>query len=414
MTGYTVIDFETTGFSPQKHDRVVEVGVVYVDPDGTVGERWGTLINPGRDMGATHVHGIRASDVHRAPTFAQIIPHLLRALSGRTVVAHNARFDVTFLEHEFHRAGVPVAAGIPAVCTMEWSRHFVRGASRKLGDCCRAVGIVHGQAHSALGDAVATAELLAYYLRAAGPRPPWGSVLLAAARHAWPPYGQLAPIPMADRPPTDAKQDAWLDRITSTMPRIEDTAIEAYVDVLERALLDGHLSEHEKDDLVGVAAQFGLAREQLDKVHRVYLTALAGAAWADGVLSDAELLQLSQVSAALSIPVQEAQHIVREAKEAAAPFELPALHLEAGDRVVFTGELSTSRDAWVERIAALGLEHGTVTKSTRVVVASDPDSLSGKAAKARSYGIPIVTEHAFEAAVEAMEHRLAARRAALA
>lgn len=44
----------------------------------------------------------------------------------------------------------------------------------------------------------------------------------------------------------------------------------------------------------------------------------------------------------------------------------------------------------------VGLELGTVTKTTRVVVAADPNSLSGKAAKARSYGIPIITEAAFE------------------
>ena len=121
MTGYTVIDFETTGFSPQKHDRVVEVGVVYVDPDGTVGDRWGTLVNPERDMGAIHVHGIRASDVHRAPTFAQIAPHLLRALAGRTLVAHNARFDVAFLEHELQRSGFQ-SSREPRPCA-RWSGH---------------------------------------------------------------------------------------------------------------------------------------------------------------------------------------------------------------------------------------------------------------------------------------------------
>lgn len=44
----------------------------------------------------------------------------------------------------------------------------------------------------------------------------------------------------------------------------------------------------------------------------------------------------------------------------------------------------------------VGLEPGTVTKATRVVIAADPNSLSGKAAKARSLGIPIITEDAFE------------------
>lgn len=67
-----------------------------------------------------------------------------------------------------------------------------------------------------------------------------------------------------------------------------------------------------------------------------------------------------------------------------------------GDRVVFTGDMSVERDVWFARARAAGLEPGGVTKTTKVVVAADPNSLSGKAAKARAYGIPIVTEAAFE------------------
>ena len=64
--------------------------------------------------------------------------------------------------------------------------------------------------------------------------------------------------------------------------------------------------------------------------------------------------------------------------------------------VLFTGEMVKGRDAWVSTIAAAGLASGGVTKSTRLLVSADPDSLSGKAAKARSYGIPVVSEEAFE------------------
>jgi DNA polymerase-3 subunit epsilon len=64
--------------------------------------------------------------------------------------------------------------------------------------------------------------------------------------------------------------------------------------------------------------------------------------------------------------------------------------------VVFTGELSVPREQWVQRAEAAGLKHGGVSKNTRIVVAADPDSQSGMAAKARSYGIPVVTEAAFE------------------
>lgn len=59
-------------------------------------------------------------------------------------------------------------------------------------------------------------------------------------------------------------------------------------------------------------------------------------------------------------------------------------------------EMNRERDEWVSTICAAGLASGGVTKSTRLLVAADPDSKSGKAAKARQYGIPVVGEATFE------------------
>lgn len=76
------------------------------------------------------------------------------------------------------------------------------------------------------------------------------------------------------------------------------------------------------------------------------------------------------------------------------PAELPsALRLLPGDQVVLTGEMSRVREEWIADLTARGLVVWPgVTKKVRLVVAADPDSLSGKARKARDYGIPIVDE----------------------
>lgn len=414
MSGYVVIDLETTGFSPARHDRVVELGVVLVDGRGVVEERWSSLVNPERDMGATAVHGITASDVVRAPTFRDLAPRLLQATTGRAVVAHNARFDLSFLEAELARAGYPLDPGTPYLCTMEWSHRFLGGSSRKLGDCCRSAGVTHDSGHSAEGDALATAALLAFYLRQAGDPPPWQSVLEPATTYRWPAGDSSGEVVLVHRRSTPEAPDAWLDQVTSKVERVADPLVESYVDVLERALLDGYLSVHEKSDLVALAEGLGLERDHLDRVHRLYLSELACAAWADGVVTMEEQLQLSQVAASLGVPQRDAKQILLDAQGSTAPFAVPTLHLSPGDRVVFTGELATPHEEWVARIRALGLEHGTVTKGTRVVVAADPDSLSGKAAKARGYGIPIVTELAFDSIIGEMEERRAARARALA
>ena len=111
MSGYTVIDVETTGLSPEGGDRIVELGVVYLSEDGHVQDKWCTLVNPGRDVGATRIHGITASEVSSAPTFAQLAPYVLRAVVGRTIVAHNASFDLRFLAAEMERAGFETERG---------------------------------------------------------------------------------------------------------------------------------------------------------------------------------------------------------------------------------------------------------------------------------------------------------------
>lgn len=66
MTGYAVVDVETTGLFSAGQDRIAEIAVVLVDPDGKVEDSWATLVNPGRDLGAQHIHGIRAADARHA------------------------------------------------------------------------------------------------------------------------------------------------------------------------------------------------------------------------------------------------------------------------------------------------------------------------------------------------------------
>lgn len=185
MLGYAVVDVETTGLAARSRDRVVEIALVLTDPDGRVEHEWSTLVNPLRDVGPTWIHGITAADVAGAPTFPDIADDVMAALSQRVLVAHNVAFDFGFLTAEFGRAQVPVRADFPRVCTMRWSDAFVRGASRKLVHCCEAAGIEIRDAHSALGDARATADLLAFYLRRSAGRVPWEVAVTQADSYPW-------------------------------------------------------------------------------------------------------------------------------------------------------------------------------------------------------------------------------------
>lgn len=196
MLGYAVVDVETTGFAARTRDRVVEIALVLTDPDGRVQHEWSTLVNPLRDVGPSWVHGIHARDVANAPTFGDIAEDVMAALSGRTLVAHNVGFDFGFLAAEFGRAQVPVREDFPRICTMRWSDTFVRGTSRKLVHCCEAAGIEIRDAHSALGDARATAELLGFYLRRSAGHVPWAAVVEQCDAYPWlaPPADGAAPV----------------------------------------------------------------------------------------------------------------------------------------------------------------------------------------------------------------------------
>lgn len=415
MSGYTVIDVETTGLSPERGDHIVEIGVVYVSDDGQLQDHWSTLINPQRDVGPTRIHGIRASDVASAPTFADVAPYVLRAVAGRTVVAHNASFDLRFLAAELNRSGVQLSdVPLTGVCTMQWSAAYLKSSSRRLIDCCRACGVPLTDAHSAAADAIATAHLLSHYLSASAYRPPWNDTLAVTREYPWPPYtGSYPALRMAQRSDVRAaRQDEWLDRIVSRMPRAAEPRVDSYLAVLEMAMLDGFLAEHEKESLVETASAAGLTRGQVLDLHADYLRAMAEVALEDRVVTPGERGEMEKAASMLGLRTTDVTAALSAAQEVGLArhsgsdtIRTTGIELRPGDRVVFTGDMARDRGEWESLARAHGLNPGGVTKKTAVVIAADPNSLSGKAAKARAYGIPIITEAAFARLLSAADAR---------
>ena len=408
MAGYTVIDFETTGLSPRHGDRIVEIGVVKVSHEGEVYDAWSTLVNPQRDVGASSIHGITARDVVGAPTFDDVAPSLLDALDGRILAAHNAGFDTRFLSAELRRAGYEVEdLAVPAVCTMAWSSAFYRESSRRLRDCCACAGVDLDGAHSALGDAFATAQLLSRYLDCCHHQPLWEETIAAARQFRWPSHGSgKTGVPFRSR--TDnapARPDGWLERIVARMPRSADAQVDSYLAVLEMAMLDGYLSLHEQDQLVEIAGAASLTRPQVLALHAEYLHAMAVVALQDGVVTPRERADLDRAASCLGLAPHDVEGALESAAEegGTAGLVITGLTLQPGDRVTFTGEMSADRSVWEARVRQAGLQPAGLAKSTKVLVAGDPDSLSGKASKARAYGVPIVDETAFDTMMRDLE-----------
>lgn len=198
MSGYAVVDVEATGRSPWRH-RVVEVAVVQLDAALRTEREFATLLDPAGPVGPTHVHRIRQEDVAGAPRFRQIAPRVLELLAGRVLVGHHVACDRAFLEREFARIGV-VLPQVPMLCTMRLARRLLPEAGGfGLSACVEAAGLGWFPAHTALGDAHATVELLRHCLRtgpgeepspAGAPVVPWPR--LAPAR--WAGSGDRAPL----------------------------------------------------------------------------------------------------------------------------------------------------------------------------------------------------------------------------
>lgn len=162
---YSVIDVETTGLSAAGGDRVLEIGIARLDEKGRIEPVLDTLINPGRPVTATHVHGISGDMVEDAPRFRDILPLIDDILAGTVISAHNAGFDLGFLREEYRRAGVKLPFIKPA-CTLILARRYLASLpSKSLESCRRHLGISDEGAHNALADAMAAAELLRHFIR---------------------------------------------------------------------------------------------------------------------------------------------------------------------------------------------------------------------------------------------------------
>ena len=108
---FTVFDVETTGMSPAR-DRIVQIGAVRIDRDGYI-SRFQSFINPGIKIpcGVISVHHITDEMVASAPVFARAGRDFMDFASGSTLVAHNARFDLGFLQESLARCGLPLWKG---------------------------------------------------------------------------------------------------------------------------------------------------------------------------------------------------------------------------------------------------------------------------------------------------------------
>ncbi|GGX51311.1 DNA polymerase III subunit epsilon [Saccharospirillum salsuginis] len=163
-----VLDTETTGLSPNKGDRIVEVGCVELVNRKLTGRHFHYYINPERDIPdeVVAVHGIDNDKVKDAPKFRDIAQEFWDYAKGAELVIHNAAFDMGFLEMEFERLrqeGHTQFSKLIDVCTvldtLQVAREKHPGAKASLDALCKRYGI--DNSHRTLHGALLDSEILA-------------------------------------------------------------------------------------------------------------------------------------------------------------------------------------------------------------------------------------------------------------
>ena len=157
-----ILDTETTGLEVQRGHRIIEIGCVELVQRRPTGRRFHYYLNPDRtiDEGARAVTGISDEFLKDKPRFAEIAAEFLQFIDGAEIVAHNAAFDVGFLDAELARAGIQdVRLGARALDTLALAREKYPGQRNSLDALCKRLEI--DNSHRGLHGALLDANLLA-------------------------------------------------------------------------------------------------------------------------------------------------------------------------------------------------------------------------------------------------------------
>ncbi|MCO6188001.1 DNA polymerase III subunit epsilon [Rhizobium sp. L1K21] len=158
-----IFDTETTGLD-NKEDRIIEIGGLELDNHFPTGRTLHLYINPGERKvhpDALAVHGITDDFLKDKPLFADVAQDILDFFQGAKWVAHNATFDMGFINNEFARLGLPAISDSLVVDTLAMARRKHPMGPNSLDALCRRYGIdnSHRTKHGALLDSELLAEV---------------------------------------------------------------------------------------------------------------------------------------------------------------------------------------------------------------------------------------------------------------
>ena len=168
-----VLDTETTGFSSEAGDKIVEIGVVELINHIPTNNYFHKYINPQRSMpdSAFKVHGLSYDFLKDKPLFSDIVDEFLSFIKNDPIIIHNAPFDLSFLNNELFRIGKKNIPSLQVIDSLVLAREKFPGSPASLDALCRRFSIDYSnrELHGALLDSHILAQV---YLELIGGRQP--------------------------------------------------------------------------------------------------------------------------------------------------------------------------------------------------------------------------------------------------
>ncbi|MFC1501114.1 exonuclease domain-containing protein [Elusimicrobiota bacterium] len=158
------LDVETTGLMPHVGDRVCEIAILRRNSDGEI-IRWNTLVNPCRDISqeVSNINQITNEMVSSAPEFFSISQKVLEMLDNAYLVAHNAGFDISFLNKELEICGLSLPKS-QVIDTLQIARKFFKFPSNSLQNIAKYIDLEVEQKHRAMADVDTMYKVFHYLL----------------------------------------------------------------------------------------------------------------------------------------------------------------------------------------------------------------------------------------------------------
>jgi len=157
---FVVFDIETTGLSPQKGDRICEIGAVRIK-NSEITDSFETLVNPQRDIPpqVVRIHGITSKDVISAPCFEEAAPKFLSFIKDSCLLAYNIKFDLGFFNYQLKSAGMEKIS-LPFVDILALCRRLIPHLPRfNLSSVAGYLGVQAESTHRGYADAYTAAQV---------------------------------------------------------------------------------------------------------------------------------------------------------------------------------------------------------------------------------------------------------------